>query len=83
MVCGLRNAGDGNTGIGSNMTQMDLQDGKLPRFQHQDWEDGETDNEARQRGQIASAEDEQAIPSAYCRLSEQQSVRMPISLVQT
>ena len=46
-----------------------VQDGKLPRHGRQDEEQGETDNKADHRRQIAGPEYHQAIPPAYYRVA--------------
>ena len=46
-----------------------VQNSKLPRLEAEDGEEGEADDKESEGGQVEAAEQEQAVPSTYCRLA--------------
>jgi len=46
---------------------VNVQDGKLPRLQTEDGEEGETDDKEGEGGQVEAAEQQETVPATYYR----------------
>lgn len=46
---------------------VNVQNGKLPRLETQDGEEGEADDKESEGGQVEAAEEEKTVPATYCR----------------